>query len=72
MSSAQYFDAKSRVKLEHQLEDAIKNVHSLTSQDLFDSERKKFLVDECNALRIALQDLLKSYPDNVNIILLEF
>lgn len=69
MNQGDYKEIKNKTKLERQLDDSIKSIHSIAGQDLFESSRKNFLLDECNALRSALQDLLKYYPENVISIL---
>lgn len=66
MNAVKYKEVSTKTKIENQLEDAIKNINSYCSKDLFDSNSSKSLIDECNAVRKALQDLFNLYGDEVN------
>ncbi len=54
-----------KTKLQRQLDDAIKNINELTNKDLFETSRKNNIIDECNALKNALQRLFDLYGENV-------
>ena len=65
MNSANYNELKTKTKIERQLDDAINNINELTSKELFDSKRKNDILDECKALKNALQSLFDLYGENV-------
>lgn len=59
-------EIKHRVQLESQLEDALKSIGLLTNSGLSDTIENNRIVEECQAVRKALQDLFDSYSDNVS------
>ena len=65
MNSANYNELKTNTKIERQLDDVINNINELTSKELFDSKRKNNILDECKALKNALQSLFDLYGENV-------
>lgn len=59
--------------MQSQLNEVLRNVDSFTNSGLIESEeRNNRIVEECDAVRKALQGLFDAYSDNVNIILLIF
>ena len=65
MNSSNYNEIRTKTKIEHQLDSAIKSISELASKDLLDSGKKSNIVDECNALKKALQDLFDLYGEKV-------
>ena len=65
MNPVNYNEVKMKTKLQRQLDDAIKNINELTNKDLFETSRKNNIIDECNALKNALQRLFDLYGENV-------
>ena len=57
-----------RVNLETHLEGIISSVALMADSESTRANRRDRIVDECNALRQALQDLLNAYISNVRII----
>lgn len=67
MNPATFIESKMRVKLETQLEDIIRAAALLADSNSTRSNRRDKIVDECNTLRLALQDLLNAYASNVTV-----
>ncbi len=65
MTPAQVTDSRTRVSLETQLENIISAVALMADSDSTRPNRRDRLVDECNSLRQALQDLLNVHTMNV-------
>jgi hypothetical protein len=65
MTPALVVDSRTRVSLETQLENIISAVALMADSDSTRPNRRDRLVDECNSLRQALQDLLNVHTMNV-------
>lgn len=66
MEPSSYKDHLHRPELEGLLEKIVSGVAAIADSENTRDERKKRIVDECNNLRQALQDLLAEYEKNVN------
>lgn len=67
MEPSSYKDHLHRPELEGLLEKIVSGVAAIADSENTRDERKKRIVDECNNLRQALQDLLAEYEKNVYI-----
>ncbi len=65
MSPISYSEAKNRTYLQNQLNDVVTGIFSSSDVLTFDKESKNKLIEECNALKNAMQDLFKSYESRV-------
>ena len=65
LSAAQFNESRMRPKLEHQLESIISAVALMADAESTRATRRDKIVNECNALRQALQDLLNAYVSSV-------
>ncbi len=61
----QFNESRMRLKLETQLENIISAVALMADSESTRPNRRDRIVDECNVLRQALQDLLNAYITNV-------
>ena len=61
LNSTQFTEPRIRVKLETQLENIISAVALMADSESTRPNRRDKIVDECNVLRQALQDLLNAY-----------
>lgn len=66
INPAQFNEARMRLKLETQLENIISAVALMADSESTRPNRRDRIVDECNVLRQALQDLLNAYITNNN------
>lgn len=66
MEPSSYKDHLHRPELEGLLEKIVSGVATIADSENTRDERKKRIVDECNNLRQALQDLLAEYEKNVS------
>lgn len=62
----QFNEARMRLKLETQLENIISAVALMADSESTRPNRRDRIVNECNVLRQALQDLLNAYVNNLN------
>lgn len=65
MEPSSYRHNSHRPELEGLLEKIVSGVAAIADAENTRNERKKKIVDECNNLRQALQDLLSEYEKNV-------
>ena len=65
INSTDFNEGKIRVKMETQLEDIIRAAALLADSNSTRSNRRDKIVEECNTLRLALQDLLNVYAHKV-------
>jgi catenin alpha len=72
MNPISFNESKMRVNLETHLESIISSVALMADSESTRPNRRDRIVDECNALRQALQDLLNAYISNVSFFLLFF
>ncbi len=66
-SQGQFNESRMRLKLETQLENIISAVALMADSESTRSKRRDRIVNECNVLRQALQDLLIAYVNLVNL-----
>lgn len=67
MDPLAYNEVRSGPTLEERLETIISAAALMADADCTRDERCNRIVDECNAVRQALQDLLTAYMSNVSI-----
>lgn len=65
LNSTQFNEPRIRVKLETQLENIISAVALMADSESTRPNRRDKIVDECNVLRQALQDLLNAYVKRI-------
>lgn len=65
MEPSAYKGGVHRSELENQLERIITGAAAIADSENTRDDRKKRIVDECNNLRQALQELLDEYEKNV-------
>ncbi|CAF0941980.1 unnamed protein product [Brachionus calyciflorus] len=53
-----------KIKIQNKLDDAIRTINNLTTQSIFGSNNKDLLVNECNAVSLALLDIFKAYESS--------
>jgi catenin alpha len=68
MNPISFNESKMRVNLETHLESIISSVALMADSESTRPNRRDRIVDECNALRQALQDLLNAYISNVSFV----
>lgn len=66
INPVQFNEARMRLKLETQLENIISAVALMADSESTRPNRRDRIVNECNVLRQALQDLLNAYVNNSN------
>lgn len=64
INPSQFNESRMRLKLETQLENIISAVALMADSESTRAERRDRIVNECNILRQALQDLLNAYANN--------
>ena len=63
--SVKYNETKNRTKLQNQLDETTCDILSFSNKSLGASKNLNRILDECNLLKQALQDLFKSYENKV-------
>ena len=66
MDPLTYNEVRSRPSLEERLESIISGAALMADSSCTRDERRERIVQECNAVRQALQDLLSEYMSNVS------
>ena len=66
MDPLQYNEVRSRPSLEERLESIISGAALMADSTCTRDDRRERIVQECNAVRQALQDLLTEYMNNVS------
>ncbi len=69
MDPLTYNEVRSRPSLEERLESIISGAALMADSSCTRDERRERIVQECNAVRQALQDLLTEYMNNVSDLL---
>ena len=66
MDPQSYSDARTRPSLEERLESIISGAALMADSSCTRDDRRERIVQECTAVRQALQDLLSEYMNNVS------
>ena len=66
MDPLTYNEVRSRPSLEERLESIISGAALMADSSCTRDDRRERIVQECNAVRQALQDLLSEYMNNVS------
>lgn len=66
INTTQFNESRMRLKLETQLENIISAVALMADSESTRPKRRDRIVNECNVLRQALQDLLNAYSSHIN------
>lgn len=67
MDPLSYNEVRTRLSLEERLESIISGAALMADSACTRDDRRERIVQECNAVRQALQDLLTEYMNNVRI-----
>ena len=68
MDPATYNEVRTRPSLEERLESIISGAALMADSSCTRDDRRERIVQECNSVRQALQDLLTEYMSNVSLI----
>ena len=67
MEPASYNEVRTRASLEERLESIISGAALMADSSCTRDDRRERIIQECNAVRSALQDLLNEYMNNVSV-----
>lgn len=67
MDPLSYNEIRTRPSLEERLESIVSGAALLADSSCTRNDRREKIIQECNAVRQALQDLLTEYMENVRL-----
>ena len=69
MEPMSYNEVRTRPSLQERLESIISGAALLADSSCTRDDRRERIIQECNAVRSALQDLLNEYMNNVSLLM---